>query len=122
MEKIKQKRVQAWRRSKRVRKNLFGTPDRPRLSIFRSHKHMYAQIIDDLAGKTLCSATTMNREIADQVDHGGDVKAAEVVGTVLGQRAIMHGIKKVVFDRGPYKYHGRIKALADAARKSGLEF
>ena len=101
---------------------MLGTPDRPRLSVFRSHKHIYAQLIDDIAGKTLCSAGTKNREISEQVKHGGDVKAAEAVGATLAQRAIMQGFKKIIFDRGPYKYHGRVKALADSARKAGLEF
>jgi len=105
-----------------VRNRVFGTPERPRLSVFRSHKHIYAQVIDDLAGRTLCSACSLNPEIKEQVKHGGDRKSAEIVGAILAQRAVMHGIKKGVFDRGPYKFHGRVKALADAARKAGLEF
>jgi len=122
MEKIELKEIRSWRRQKRVRKTLLGTPERPRLSVFRSHKHIYAQLIDDLAGKTLCAVSSKNRELAEQMPHGGNIKAAEIVGTTLGQRAVMKGIKKAVFDRGPYRYHGRIKALADAARKTGLEF
>jgi len=115
-------RVRSWRRQKRVRRKIFGTPDRPRLSVFRSHKHIYAQLIDDLAGKTVCSASSRNQELRQQLRNGGDLKAAEIVGTSLGQRAVMRGIKTVVFDRGPYKFHGRVKALAEAARKTGLEF
>jgi large subunit ribosomal protein L18 len=122
MNKIELKKKRMWRREMRVRGKLLGTPERPRLTVYRSHKHIYAQVIDDLAGKTLCSASTTVREIRDTVKHGGDLKAAELVGSTLGQRAVMHGIKRVVFDRGPYRYHGRIKALADAARKAGLEF
>ncbi len=122
MTQIKAKRKTAWRRRKRVRKNLFGTPERPRLTVFRSHKHIYAQVIDDLAEKTLCSACTKNPEIAEQAPQGGNVKSAEIVGTMIAQRAVMHGIKKVVFDRGPFKFHGRVKALAEAAKKAGLEF
>ena len=122
MDQTERKRTAAWRRQRRVRKKAFGTADRPRLSVFRSHKHIYAQIIDDLAGKTLCSASSVGREIRTQVPHGGDVKAAEIVGTTLAQRAVMHGIKRIVFDRGAYKFHGRVKALAEAARKAGLEF
>jgi len=121
-DRIVEKRKRTWRRQKRVRKNLFGTSHRPRVSVFRSHKHIYAQIVDDLAGKTLCSASSKCREISEQIACGGNIKAAKIVGATLGQRAIMHGIKKVVFDRGPYKYHGRIKTLAESAKAAGLEF
>ncbi len=122
MDNIHLKNKRNWRRKMRIRNNVSGTPERPRLSVFRSHKHIYAQIIDDVAGKTLCSASSLNKEISEQIKHGGDVKAAELVGAALAQRAVMKGIKKVVFDRGPYKYHGRVKALAESARKAGLEF
>lgn len=124
MDKVEQKRItkRVWRRQKRVRKNIFGTAERPRLSVCRSHKHIYVQVIDDLAGTTLCSASSRNREVKEQASQGGDLKAAEVVGTTVGQRAIMQGIKKVVFDRGPYRYHGRVKTLAESAKKAGLEF
>jgi len=106
----------------RVRNQIMGTPERPRLTIHRTHKHIYAQIIDDLAGKTLCWSNSQAKELSDELKHGGNKKAAELVGTLLAQRAVMHGIKKVVFDRGGNRYHGRVKALADAARKAGLEF
>ncbi len=122
MDRLEQKKIRIWRRKMRVRKTVMGTPERPRLTIFRSHKHIYAQVIDDLAGKTLCWANSQAKELADQLKHGGNKKAAEMVGTLLAQRAVMHGIKKVVFDRGGFQYHGRVKALADAARKAGLEF
>jgi len=122
MDRLEVKKARMWRRAKRVRNKIVGTASRPRLTIYRSNKHVYAQVIDDTVGKTLCSASSKVKEIADQLKHGGNKKAAEVVGTLLAQRAVMHGIKHVVFDRGPYRYHGRVKALADAARKAGLEF
>ncbi len=122
MDNIHLKNKRNWRRKMRVRNKVSGTSERPRLSVFRSHKHIYAQLIDDLAGKTICCASSVNKEISEQIKHGGDIKAAELVGTLLAQRAVMKGVKKVVFDRGPYKYHGRVKALADSARKAGLEF
>jgi large subunit ribosomal protein L18 len=122
MDRLEQKKKRIWRRKMRVRNTIMGTPERPRLTVFRSHKHIYAQVIDDLAGKTLCWANSQATELADELKHGGNLKAAEMVGTLLAQRAIMHGVKKVVFDRGGSQYHGRVKALADAARKAGLEF
>lgn len=122
MNQLEQKKARVWRRQMRVRSKLMGTAARPRLSVHRTHKHIYAQVIDDLAGRTLCSASSKCKELIDQMKHGGNVKAAVQVGTVLAQRAIMHGIKQVVFDRGGFRYHGRVKALADAARKAGLEF
>ena len=122
MEQLKLKKIRHDRRERRVRNGLMGTVDRPRLTVFRSHKHIYAQVIDDIGQKTLCSASSMSKEMAGQMKHGGNKQAAEVVGTMLAQRAIMHGIKRVVFDRGGFQYHGRIKSLADAARKAGLEF
>jgi large subunit ribosomal protein L18 len=108
------------RRKLRVRRRVQGTPQRPRLTVFRSNKNIYAQIIDDTAGKTLVAASTMEK--IDGVAYGGNKKAAAVIGTALAQKAIQVGIKQVVFDRNGYAYHGRIKELADAARKVGLEF
>ena len=108
------------RRQRGLRKRLFGVPERPRLAIFRSAKHIYAQVIDDLAGKTIASAST--NEKAAKVDKGGNVKAAAAVGEKIAERAIGAGVKQVVFDRAGFRYHGRIKALADAARKGGLKF
>ncbi|AEH45341.1 ribosomal protein L18 [Thermodesulfatator indicus DSM 15286] len=114
------------RRKRRVRKKIFGTPERPRLSVFRSCKHIYAQIIDDVHGKTLVAASSLTPQIREKVleakKEGGKTAAAKVVGEFLGQRALEAGIKKVVFDRSGYKYHGRVKALADGARAAGLEF
>lgn len=110
------------RRHKRVRKSVSGTSERPRLSVFRSLRHLYAQVIDDSIGKTLVCASTVDGEVAAQVEGMNKVQQAGVVGKVLALRSLSEGITKVVFDRGGYKYHGRVKALADAAREGGLEF
>lgn len=107
---------------RRMRQRLEGRPGRPRLSVFRSHKHIYAQIVDDSEGRTLISASSLDKQVRPQLSYGGNVAAAKVVGKVLGERARQAGITQVVFDRGGYKYHGRIKALADAAREAGLKF
>ena len=117
MDKNKQKVEQRHRRHVRVRKTLEGTPERPRLSVFRSHKHIYAQVIDDWNQCTLASASTQSPEVREQVARGGTVAGAIGVGTLIGKRCLERDIKAVVFDRGGYRYHGRIKALADAARK-----
>lgn len=105
-------------RHQRVRTKLQGTAGRPRLSVFRSHRHIYAQLIDDQSGRTLAAASSLEPELAK----GSDVAAAGRVGTLLAQRALDSGIEEVVFDRGGYRYHGRVKALADAARGGGLKF
>lgn len=107
---------------RRVRRRLAGTPERPRLSVFRSHKNLSAQIIDDSRGQTLVSASSLDKQLRPQLAYGGNVAAAKVVGKALGERARQAGITRVVFDRGGYKYHGRVKALADAAREAGLQF
>jgi large subunit ribosomal protein L18 len=109
-------------RHKRVRKKVFGTPDRPRLNVFRSLKHIYAQVIDDYSGKTLAAASSADKELKEKVASGGNMTAAKSVGQLVAQRAAGKGVKAVVFDRGGYLYHGRVKALADAAREGGLEF
>jgi large subunit ribosomal protein L18 len=110
------------KRHLRVRKKITGTTERPRLNIFRSAKHMYAQIIDDTTGVTLASASTQDKDLREQVGNGGNVEAAKKVGELIAQRAKAKGLDKVVFDRGGYLYHGRVQALADAAREAGLEF
>ena len=111
------------RRHRRVRKKVFGTPERPRLNVFRSHEHIYAQVIDDNTGHTLASASSIDQEVRSQVKKGmSKSERAVAVGRVVAQRALDAGIKQVVFDRGGYKYHGRVKALADAAREAGLDF
>ena len=110
------------RRKHHVRKKVFGTADRPRMSVFRSGRHIYAQIIDDVAGATLVSASTRRKNLSGQVKYSGNKEAAETVGEAIAKEALGVGIKCVCFDRNRYKYHGRIKALADAARKGGLVF
>jgi large subunit ribosomal protein L18 len=105
---------------KRIRQRLAGTPERPRLAVFRSVKHIYAQVIDDRAGNTLVSASSNEKSSATK--SGGNVAGAKEIGRVIAERAKEKGITKVVFDRGGYLYHGRVKALADAAREAGLEF
>lgn len=110
------------RRQRRVRNRLFGTPERPRLAVFRSSKHIYAQVINDQTATTLVSASTMDPEIKGQLAYGGNKAAAEVVGRVVAERARKAGIDKICFDRRSYKYHGRVEALAQAARAAGLQF
>jgi large subunit ribosomal protein L18 len=110
------------RRRRRVRKPLRGTAERPRLSVFRTAKHIYAQVINDAAGKTLAAASSVDREIRGSVGFGGNKQAAEAIGRAVAERARAAGVKQVCFDRGSFKYHGRVAALADAARAAGLEF
>ncbi len=110
------------RRHKRVRKKIWGTKERPRLCVFRSHKHIYAQIIDDDAGRVLLAFSSLSPEFRDKGGKGGNVEGAKEVGRMLGEKAIKKGIKEVVFDRGGYKYLGRVKALAEGAREAGLKF
>jgi len=110
------------KRHLRIRKTIIGSKERPRLNVFRSNKHIYAQLIDDIKGHTIVSASTLDSEIKEQISNGGNIEAAIKVGEIVAKRAIEKGIKKVVFDRGGYLYHGRIKALADSARENGLEF
>jgi large subunit ribosomal protein L18 len=112
----------AQRRKFHVRKSARGTPERPRLSVFRSSRHIYAQLIDDVAGLTLASASSKSKALRDKIAKTGNKKAAEMVGEVIAKEALGVGIKCVCFDRGPYKFHGRVKSLADAARKAGLAF
>ncbi len=110
------------RKHDRVRSKISGTPERPRLCVFRSLSHMYAQVVDDESGRTLASASTLDAEIRDAVGFGGNKNAAAEVGKLIAARAIARDIKTVVFDRGGYLYHGRVQALAEAAREAGLEF
>lgn len=110
------------RRHLRVRKLVNGTPERPRLNVFRSHKHIYAQVIDDTVGHTLASASTVDLELRGSAEGRNKTEQAKLVGKLVAERALDAGIKKVVFDRGGYRYHGRVKALADAAREAGLDF
>lgn len=118
--KIKQKQLQ--RRKWSVRAGVFGTVERPRLAVFRSDKHIYAQIIDDMAGKTIVAAGSTSAEVRGDLKNGGNIEAAKRVGKALAQKALAAGVKTVAFDRGGRRYHGRVKALADAAREGGLSF
>jgi large subunit ribosomal protein L18 len=116
--KIEKKEIRS-RIHKRIRRKLSGTAERPRLAVFRSVAHIYAQVIDDAAGTTLVSASSVDK---DGRANGGNVAAATTIGKLVAERAKAKGIQRVVFDRGGYQYHGRVKALADAARAAGLEF
>jgi large subunit ribosomal protein L18 len=116
------KRQQRERRHRRVRARVMGTQERPRLNVFRSLVNIYAQVIDDKTGHTLVSASTVDREIAKQVEGKSKIESAKIVGQVLAERAKAAGVAQVVFDRGGYRYHGRIAALAEGARAGGLEF
>ena len=106
----------------RVRKKIAGTNERPRLNVFRSNKNMYAQIIDDAKGVTLVSASTLDKDLRDQIEKGGGKAAAKMVGEAIAKKALAAGIEDVVFDRGGYIYTGRVKELADGAREAGLKF
>jgi len=125
-----EKKVEArLRRKKRVRKKIFGYPERPRVSVFRSHKHIYAQVINDVEGHTLVALSSLSLEVRTKVEElkskgevKGKVDVARLVGRMLAEKAKEKGITKVVFDRGGYKYHGRVKALAEGLREGGLEF
>ena len=110
------------RRQFRVRKALRGTAERPRLTVHRSHRNLSCQIIDDATGKTLASASTLDKDLQPKVAYGGNKNAAQTLGTIIAERALAAGVKQVCFDRGAFKYHGRVAALADAARKAGLSF
>ncbi len=109
-------------RHSRVRKKVFGTPEKPRLCVYRSTSNIYAQIVDDTKGGTIVSASTLDKEIKDEVKYGGNKAAAKVVGVLIAKKAIEKGVETVTFDRGGYLYHGRIKELADGAREAGLKF
>ncbi|MCS7033444.1 MAG: 50S ribosomal protein L18 [Phycisphaerae bacterium] len=110
------------RRRHHIRARLSGTPERPRLAVFRSDKHIYAQIIDDTVGRTLASACSLQKDVRGDLKNGGNIAAAKRVGKAIAERARSVGIQKVAFDRGGRRYHGRVKALAEAAREGGLQF
>ncbi|WP_425059824.1 50S ribosomal protein L18 [Sporomusa carbonis] len=116
------KNIARKKRQLRARKTLIGTVERPRLNVFRSLKHIYAQIINDKTGTTLVSASTLDKELSSKIEYGGNIEAAKAVGEAIAKRALEKGITKVVFDRAGYIYHGRVAALAAAAREAGLEF
>ncbi len=120
---LKREKQRKLRKVIRVRKNIFGTSDKPRLTVFRSLNHMYAQIIDDSQGKTLASASTLSKEITDAIKGAkSKTEKSKLVGKLIAERAVDQKIKAVVFDRGGSAYHGRVKAVADAAREAGLKF
>lgn len=114
--------IRRWRRTNRVRKGIRGDSSRPRLSVYRSNSHLYCQVIDDESGRTLASASTRDKELVGQVSKTGNCDAAKVVGEAIAKRAQAAGITQVKFDRGSYKYHGRVAQLAEAARAAGLSF
>ncbi|UCD76334.1 MAG: 50S ribosomal protein L18 [Phycisphaerales bacterium] len=120
MDRNKLKTKRRGRRKAGIRKQVVGVPQRPRLTVFRSARHIYAQVVDDLAGRTLFSASTVEK--GESVDNGGSCKAAAVVGKRIAERARAAGVQRVVFDRNGFKYHGRVKALAVGAREGGLQF
>ncbi|MFO0964833.1 MAG: 50S ribosomal protein L18 [Gemmataceae bacterium] len=122
MDAQKLKKRRQLRRRRHVRSKVQGTPERPRLTVFRSSKHIYVQLVDDLGGKTLAAAGSNGKEIKASMPYGGNIKAAKAIGQLIAQKAKEKGIEKVAFDRGHYRYHGRVKALADAAREAGLQF
>ena len=110
------------KRKKRIRKNLVGTQDRPRLSVFRSAKHIYAQVIDDTHGQTLATASSLDKAVKEQPAFENKIAVADFVGKLLGERAVKKGIRQVVFDRNGFLYHGRVKAVSEGAREVGLDF
>jgi large subunit ribosomal protein L18 len=122
MDKAKEKRASRIRRHVRVRRKVTGTAERPRLAVYRSLEHIYAQVIDDTMGRTLVSASTVDREIRKAIAGKPKTEEAKIVGQYIAQRAKAAGVTQVVFDRGGNQYHGRIKALADGAREAGLDF
>ncbi|PID76247.1 MAG: 50S ribosomal protein L18 [Deltaproteobacteria bacterium] len=122
MGKLDIKRQARLKRKKRIRKHIVGTVDRPRLCVFRSAKHIYAQVVDDSTGRTLAAAGSTEPEIRGQSELKGKISVASLVGKLAGERAMQQGIKKVVFDRNGFLYHGRIKAVSDGAREAGLLF
>ena len=122
MDNLKKKRANLKRRQRRVRGKISGTPERPRLRVTRSNAQIYAQVIDDTVGRTLVSASSLDKEFKEQGKRGSNIEGAELVGKLVGQRAIEAGNTEIVFDRGGHIYHGRVQALADGARSAGLKF
>lgn len=122
MKPIKKKIAQRKRRHYRIRKVIIGTKERPRLSVFRSLNNIYCQLIDDVGGETIASASSFSKDIKDKAPYRGNKNTAELVGAKIATEAVGKGIKDVIFDRGGYKYHGRVKSLAESAKKQGLNF
>ncbi len=122
MGKMNPRALSRLKRKKRIRKKITGTPEKPRLSVFRSAKHIYAQVVDDTAGQTISAASTLDETVKSNAEIKGKVAAAQLVGKLVAERALEKGVKQVVFDRNGFLYHGRIKAISDGARKAGLGF
>lgn len=122
MIKTRNRKEQIRKRHQRVRTKISGTAESPRLAVYRSTKHIYAQLIDDVNKVTLCSASSIDKDLREKLSHGGNVEAAKVVGEAIAKKALKAGVKECVFDRGGFLYHGRVSALADAAREAGLDF
>ncbi len=122
MIKTRNRKEQVRKRHQRVRTKIFGTAESPRLAVYRSTKHIYAQLIDDVNKVTLCSASSIDKDLREKLAHGGNVEAAKVVGEAIAKKALKAGVKECVFDRGGFLYHGRVSALAEAAREAGLDF
>ncbi len=122
MIKQRNKKEHTQKRHKRIRVKLSGTTESPRLAVYRSTKHIYAQIIDDVKGVTIVSASSIDKDLKDKLSHGGNIDAAKAVGEAIAKKALKAKVKDVVFDRGGFLYHGRVAALADAARETGLNF
>jgi large subunit ribosomal protein L18 len=114
--------IQRWRRKNRVRKRVRGTGEQPRLTVFRSNKHLYCQLVNDESGKTIASASTRDKNLSGQIKNAGNCEAAKVVGQAIAEKAKSAGVTRVKFDRGFYKFHGRVAQLASAAREGGLQF
>ncbi len=114
--------IRRWRRQNRVRNMVRGSADQPRLSVCRSNKHVYCQVIDDESGKTLAAASTRDKSLREKIKNGGNCDAAKIIGAAIAERALAAGVQRVKFDRGRYKFHGRVAMLANAAREGGLKF
>jgi len=114
--------IRRWRRQNRVRKGIRGTADQPRLSVCRSNKHVYCQVVDDASGKTLAAASTRDKSLREKIKNGGNCVAAKIIGAAIAERALAAGVQRVKFDRGRFKFHGRVATLAAAAREGGLKF
>ncbi len=122
MIKTRNRKEQIRKRHQRVRTKISGTAESPRLAVYRSTKHIYAQLIDDVNKVTLCSASSIDKDLREKLSHGGNIEAAKVVGEAIAKKALKAGVKECVFDRGGFLYHGRVSALAEAAREAGLDF
>ncbi|VEN74788.1 50S ribosomal subunit protein L18 [Candidatus Desulfarcum epimagneticum] len=122
MASLSKKKTARLKRKKRIRKKVSGTAQRPRLTVFRSARHIYAQVIDDTQGRTLVSVSTLEKDLKAQVESKGKIDSAVMAGKMIGERALSQGIERVVFDRNGFRYHGRVKAISDSAREAGLKF